>query len=88
MTCVLSQTPKQYESMYINRATKDEHSRFHGYTYDGIWAMAKAISIVLEEVNEALFRPLSLQNHFFSASTVGNDRYIRIRKSIVVTEIS
>ncbi|OQV15825.1 Gamma-aminobutyric acid type B receptor subunit 2 [Hypsibius exemplaris] len=42
-------TPSEYESMYDERKGS-EYSRFHGYTYDGMWAMAKAISIVIEEL--------------------------------------
>ena len=45
------QTPSQYEAMYDERKGSD-YSRFHGYTYDGVWALAKAISIVIEEVNK------------------------------------
>ncbi|XP_055332169.1 gamma-aminobutyric acid type B receptor subunit 2-like, partial [Paramacrobiotus metropolitanus] len=38
-----------YEKLY-NRIRQADYSRFHGYTYDGVWAMAKAISIVLNEL--------------------------------------
>ena len=31
-----------------NRRRGSEYSRFHGYTYDGIWALALAIQYVLE----------------------------------------
>ncbi|KAI4493569.1 hypothetical protein M0804_001745 [Polistes exclamans] len=35
-------TPDQYQAEYDSRRGK-EYSRFHGYTYDGIWAVALAI---------------------------------------------
>nr|XP_027225527.1 LOW QUALITY PROTEIN: gamma-aminobutyric acid type B receptor subunit 2-like [Penaeus vannamei] len=35
----------QYEAAY-NRLRRNEYSRFHGYTYDGVWAMALAIQAV------------------------------------------
>ncbi|XP_047485840.1 gamma-aminobutyric acid type B receptor subunit 2-like [Penaeus chinensis] len=35
----------QYEASY-NRLRRNEYSRFHGYTYDGVWAMALAIQAV------------------------------------------
>ena len=36
------QTPTEYQQEYDLRR-QNEYSRFHGYTYDGIWAAALAI---------------------------------------------
>jgi gamma-aminobutyric acid type B receptor len=41
------QTAEEYLKEY-NRRRGNEYSRFHGYTYDGIWAVALAIQYVLE----------------------------------------
>ncbi|XP_050671814.1 gamma-aminobutyric acid type B receptor subunit 2 [Leptidea sinapis] len=42
-------TSKDYQVEYDRRRGM-EYSRFHGYTYDGIWAMALAIQIVAHRV--------------------------------------
>lgn len=41
------QTPDEYLTEYNSRRG-DEYSRFHGYTYDGIWAAALAIQYVAD----------------------------------------
>lgn len=40
------QTPAEYETMYNAKSGK-EYSKFHGYAYDGVWVMAKALDKVL-----------------------------------------
>ncbi|RVE54939.1 hypothetical protein evm_000306 [Chilo suppressalis] len=42
-------TAKDYQVEY-DRRRGTEYSRFHGYTYDGIWAMALAIQTVAQRV--------------------------------------
>ncbi|CAG9796235.1 unnamed protein product [Diatraea saccharalis] len=42
-------TAKDYQVEY-DRRRGSEYSRFHGYTYDGIWAMALAIQTVAQRV--------------------------------------
>ncbi|GBP78974.1 Gamma-aminobutyric acid type B receptor subunit 2, partial [Eumeta japonica] len=42
-------TAKDYQVEY-DRRRGTEYSRFHGYTYDGIWAMALAIQMVAQKV--------------------------------------
>ncbi|KAK9876297.1 hypothetical protein WA026_012595 [Henosepilachna vigintioctopunctata] len=42
-------TADEYQSEYDSRRGK-EYSRFHGYTYDGIWAVALAIQNVAHKV--------------------------------------
>ncbi|KAK2577679.1 hypothetical protein KPH14_000937, partial [Odynerus spinipes] len=44
-------TPDQYRVEYDSRRGK-EYSRFHGYTYDGIWAVALAIQHVARRIRQ------------------------------------
>ena len=37
-----SQTASEYKKQY-DRARGKDYSRFHGYAYDGIWAIASAL---------------------------------------------
>ncbi|XP_021203983.1 gamma-aminobutyric acid type B receptor subunit 2 isoform X1 [Bombyx mori] len=48
-TTVSGITAKDYQVEYDRRRGM-EYSRFHGYTYDGIWAMALAIQTVAQRV--------------------------------------
>ncbi|XP_026318221.1 gamma-aminobutyric acid type B receptor subunit 2 isoform X3 [Hyposmocoma kahamanoa] len=48
-TTVSGITAKDYQIEY-DRRRGIEYSRFHGYTYDGIWAMALAIQTVAQRV--------------------------------------
>lgn len=43
------QTADEYQAEYDSRRG-NEYSRFHGYTYDGIWAVAIAIQHVAQRV--------------------------------------
>ncbi len=43
-----SQTPQQYLQAY-NRRRGQHYSRFHGYAYDGIWVIAKAMDYILKK---------------------------------------
>ena len=43
------QTPDEYQVEYDSRRG-NEYSRFHGYTYDGIWAVALAIQHVSRRI--------------------------------------
>ncbi|XP_048521722.1 gamma-aminobutyric acid type B receptor subunit 2-like [Dendroctonus ponderosae] len=45
-------TAKEYEDEYHSRRN-GEFSRFHGYTYDGIWAVALAIEHVANNIKSA-----------------------------------
>lgn len=47
------QTAEEYLSEY-NSLRGNEYSRFHGYTYDGIWAAALAIQYVANQNNTYL----------------------------------
>ncbi|XP_034937802.1 gamma-aminobutyric acid type B receptor subunit 2-like, partial [Chelonus insularis] len=42
-------TPEEYQAEYDSRRG-NEYSRFHGYTYDGIWAIALAIQHVSKRI--------------------------------------
>ncbi|XP_022258577.1 gamma-aminobutyric acid type B receptor subunit 2-like, partial [Limulus polyphemus] len=42
-------TPAEYEAQY-NKARRGQYSRFHGYAYDGIWAIALAIQKVRQKL--------------------------------------
>jgi hypothetical protein len=54
------QTTYEYEAEYT-RVRKNEYSRFHGYAYDGIWAIAFAIRSVYEKLRN-LNSPLTLKD--------------------------
>lgn len=43
------QTAAEYEGQYEKRR-ENEYSRFHGYAYDGIWAIALAIQKVSQKL--------------------------------------
>lgn len=60
--CVL-QTADEYRQEYDSRRGQ-EYSRFHGYTYDGIWATALAIQHVAHRIR-----------HFHKNQTVVDFRY-------------
>lgn len=47
-----SQTSKEYKQEYDMRRG-DEYSRFHGYTYDGVWTAALAIQEVARKVHQS-----------------------------------
>ncbi|XP_067137060.1 gamma-aminobutyric acid type B receptor subunit 2-like isoform X3 [Centruroides vittatus] len=42
-------TPSEYEAEYMKKR-ENEYSRFHGYAYDGIWAIALAIQTVIGKI--------------------------------------
>lgn len=46
---LLLQTPEEYKKEYDRRRNND-FSRFHGYTYDGIWAAALAIQTAAHRI--------------------------------------
>lgn len=50
MCCL--QTSKEYQQEYDMRRG-DEYSRFHGYTYDGVWTAALAIQEVARKVHQS-----------------------------------
>ena len=55
------QTPRQYLLAY-NRKRGSHYSRYHGYAYDGIWVIAKAIdSILKQDDNTLIFDDLRSQ---------------------------
>ncbi|XP_053996169.1 gamma-aminobutyric acid type B receptor subunit 2-like isoform X2 [Hylaeus anthracinus] len=56
-------TPKQYQAEYDSRRGT-EYSRFHGYTYDGIWAVALAIQHVARRIR-----------HYRRNQTISDFRY-------------
>ena len=47
--CYLLQTADEYRLEYDSRRGS-EYSRFHGYTYDGVWAVALAIQHVARHI--------------------------------------
>jgi hypothetical protein len=49
LVCYLLQTADEYRLEYDSRRGS-EYSRFHGYTYDGIWAVALAIQHVARHI--------------------------------------
>lgn len=57
------QTPDEYQVEYDSRRGS-EYSRFHGYTYDGIWAVALAIQHVARRIR-----------HFRRNQTVADFKY-------------
>nr|KAF7425467.1 hypothetical protein H0235_007905 [Vespula pensylvanica] len=57
------QTPDQYRVEYDSRRG-NEYSRFHGYTYDGIWAVALAIQHVARRIR-----------HFRRNQTISDFKY-------------
>lgn len=59
----LLQTAEEYHAEYDSRRGP-EYSRFHGYTYDGIWAVALAIQHVAHRIR-----------HFRKNQTVVDFRY-------------
>lgn len=61
--CVSSQTPDQYQVEYNSRRG-GEYSRFHGYTYDGIWTVALAVKHVARRIR-----------HFHRNQTISDFRY-------------
>jgi gamma-aminobutyric acid type B receptor len=48
----LLQTAEEYRLEYDSRRGS-EYSRFHGYTYDGIWAVALAIQHVANRIRQS-----------------------------------
>lgn len=48
----ISQTSKEYQQEYDMRR-RSEYSRFHGYTYDGVWTAALAIQEVARKVHQS-----------------------------------
>jgi len=46
------QTSKEYQQEYDMRRGS-EYSRFHGYTYDGVWTAALAIQEVARKVHQS-----------------------------------
>ncbi|XP_011871039.1 PREDICTED: gamma-aminobutyric acid type B receptor subunit 2-like isoform X1 [Vollenhovia emeryi] len=56
-------TPDQYQSEYNSRRGS-EYSRFHGYTYDGIWTVALAVKHVARRIR-----------HFHRNQTISDFRY-------------
>ena len=55
------QKPSEYLTAY-NRRRGSHYSRFHGYAYDGIWVIAKAIdSILKQDDNSLIFDDLRSQ---------------------------
>jgi len=58
-----SQTPDQYQDEYNSRRGA-EYSRFHGYTYDGIWTVALAVKHVARRIR-----------HFHRNQTISDFRY-------------
>jgi gamma-aminobutyric acid type B receptor len=46
---VCFQTADEYKEEYDSRRG-NEYSRFHGYTYDGVWAVALAIQHVAHRI--------------------------------------
>lgn len=46
------QTSKEYQQEYDMRRG-EEYSRFHGYTYDGVWTAALAIQEVARRVHQS-----------------------------------
>lgn len=57
------QTPDQYQIEYDSRRGA-EYSRFHGYTYDGIWTVALAVKHVARRIR-----------HFHRNQTISDFRY-------------
>lgn len=57
------QTPDQYQEEYDSRRGS-EYSRFHGYTYDGIWTVALAVKHVARRIR-----------HFHRNQTISDFRY-------------
>lgn len=64
------QTPTEYLTEYDKRRGA-EYSRFHGYTYDGIWAVALAIQYVAQRkdqfINNFQYRVKEWENIFIEA---------------------
>ncbi|XP_072758771.1 gamma-aminobutyric acid type B receptor subunit 2 isoform X2 [Anoplolepis gracilipes] len=56
-------TPDQYQDEYDSRRGS-EYSRFHGYTYDGIWTVALAVKHVARRIR-----------HFHRNQTISDFRY-------------
>ncbi|XP_020286545.1 gamma-aminobutyric acid type B receptor subunit 2 isoform X2 [Pseudomyrmex gracilis] len=56
-------TPDQYQIEYDSRRG-NEYSRFHGYTYDGIWTVALAVKHVARRIR-----------HFHRNQTISDFRY-------------
>ncbi|GAB1862196.1 GABR2 protein [Camponotus japonicus] len=56
-------TPEQYQDEYDSRRGS-EYSRFHGYTYDGIWTVALAVKHVARRIR-----------HFHRNQTISDFRY-------------
>jgi len=52
MYFLYSQTSKEYQQEYDMRRGS-EYSRFHGYTYDGVWTAALAIQEVARKVHQS-----------------------------------
>lgn len=80
------QTADEYLKEY-NRRRGNEYSRFHGYTYDGIWAVALAIQYVSEKKENFLqnfeYRAKEWETVFLEAlsNTSFGEKYATAQKS-------
>ena len=80
VACLTPQTATEYNDLY--EATRGgNYSKFHGYAYDGIWVIAKAIdSVIRENGGQYNFRDFrgegiqrALNDTDFEGVTVGLD---------------
>lgn len=93
------QTAEEYLTEYNSRRG-EEHSRFHGYTYDGIWAAALAIQYVADrsQNNLSQFRYRveewenifleALRNTSFEGVTVRRQRAASLNSSRLFMQLS
>lgn len=44
----ISQTASKYARLYARRS-KGVYSKFHGYAYDGVWVVARALHQIIEQ---------------------------------------
>ena len=61
----LLQSPKEYERIY-NDVRGSEFSVYHGYAFDGIWVIAKALDTILKKENY----PVQLEDRLFRGEAI------------------
>jgi gamma-aminobutyric acid type B receptor len=73
------QTAAEYQQEYDQRRGSD-YSRFHGYTYDGIWTVALAIQHVARRIHH--FRPNQTVTDFRYRDELWEDLFLQALRNI------
>ena len=74
MSVYLSQSVQRYVELY-NDARGDFYSKYHGYAYDGVWVIAKAIDNIIRQngghINNTHFRSDAMKTALNNTNFLG-----------------